>query len=490
MITLTIDGVNLESALGSGSLSITDITGRGPSRRDATLLEVPERDGAFLRRIKTPAREISVSFVLRGANVEDLRLKVDQLNDIVTTKRIVPLQFSDEDKTYYGILADTTDWDEVRSLGMGTFNFICPDPFKYDGEESAYFNPETESVVAVSEGNEETPPRFEAVALKSVTHVDFVREDGEYMRIGRPAEIGDTVFEKETLVFHDPCNTTTGWTTATYADHGSVTGDMTSVNGAFVASRFGEVVDYNSWQGPSIKRSIGEALEGFQIDVMLENFNTGGDKVGMIEIYLLDADNNTVAKIGMEDVNYTATLMQGKFQLGPVSEDRFEYYRRPDNPTIWNDFNGMIRLRREKVKGSSQYRYRPYFALVDKYGVHSWFSRSYSYYDFYGEYSAPITQVQVAIRKWPEEEETQMRVKDIKIWRINEQPEGIPTILKAGDQLVIDHANDDILINGESRKDLKDFGATFFTIEPGYNTIFQSPKGALETVVYWRNKYK
>lgn len=490
MTTLKINGVSLESALGSKVFDINEIKGRGPSRREATLLEVPGRHGAYLRRIKTPPRELEVSFTLRATSVPDLRTKVDRLNEIVTTKGVVPIEFSDENKTYYGVLTDTTAWDEIRNFGQGTFKFTCPDPFKYTAEDNAQFNPVTDSVTFATEGNEATAPRFEAYANAPVTHVDFVRHDGEYMRIGRPANAGDTVFERETLIMHDTMDTLTGWTDATYADNGHIAGRMTATGGAFTAGAYGQVITPEGWQGPAVKRSIGEELDQFRVDVLVESINsTTGAQVGQIEIYLLDADNNTVAKLGVADTNRTITETRVKMQLGNEGLSRYDYYRLADNVHEWDDFDGMLRLTRTKT-AQGMYVYQPYFAMIAPNGKHYSRSTKWLYYDHAAMYTRPITQVQVAIRVWPELDQTEMRVHDIKIYRLNEQPEGVPIILDVGDHLVIDHATEDILINGESRKDLKDFGATFFPLEPGSNTIHQYPTGALTTNVYWRDKYK
>lgn len=490
MITLKINGESLESALGSGVFDINEIKGRGPSKREATLLEVPGRHGAYLRRIKTPPRELEVSFTLRAASLTDLRTKVDELNELVTTEGVVPIEFSDEDKTYYGVLSDTTSWSEIRTFGQGTLKFICPDPFKYAAEDNAQFSEMTDSVTVVVDGNEATAPRFEAYANTAVTHVDFIRQDGEYMRIGQPADAEDFVFESQTLVMHDAMNSLTGWTDATYTDNGPIAGQMSAVDGAFVATQYGEPITPHGWQGPSVKRSIGEAVDQFVVEARVESMNMiAGSRVGQIEIYLLDADNNTVAKLGIGDTDRTISRNRVKMQLGNVGEDRIDYGKYADTPSDWNDFDGVLRVTRTKTD-SGIYVYQPYFAMIAADGTHHTRAGQWTYYDHGHKYTAPITQVQVAIRTWPNILPIDMRVKDIKVFRINERPDGIPTILNAGDQLIIDHATEDILINGESRKNLKDFGATFFKLEPGYNSIHQYPPGALTTNVYWRNKYK
>lgn len=489
MITMTINGVNPDTALGSGSFRVTNIQGRGPARREANLLEVPGRNGAYLRRVKTPPRTLDIGIVLKASSLTNLRTLVDELNELIVTEGTVPITFSDEGKTYYGVLADTTDWEEIRTFGIGVLQFVCPDPYKYDAEQFVDVDPLTDSATFVIGGNEETKPRFEATATASVTHVDFVRGDGEYMRIGRPADMTDTQYERETLVLHDTMDTTTGWTAATYVDNGYITGQMSATGGAFYASLWGTAVEPYGWQGPSLKRSIGQALDQFKVEVLLENLNVGGN-IGMIEIYLLDADNNTVAKIGIEDTSQSSDLIRAKMQVGPNDSTRVNYSRYADSPSAWNDFDGVIRLTRTLVDGA--YKYTPYFAKIDAQGNHHVRSGLYSYYDYGNAHDAQITQVQVAIRVFPgtTNDYSEMRVHDIKVWSINEQPAGIPMILHAGDTLVIDHTTEDILINGEPRKDLKDFGATYFSFKPGTNTVYQYPHGALDTTVYWRNKYK
>src|SRR5690606_7738348 len=148
----------------------------------------------------------------------------------------------------------------------------------------------------------------------------------------------------------------------------------------------------------------------------------------------LDAFSNVVAKIGLEDIWPTVKRNQSKFQLGNVQSRKVMKYRTADYAPAWNDFKGIIRLHRD---GN---RFRPYYAQVQKDGKHVWSSSNYVYTDVKEEYLAPITQIQVAIRKWPGDagDEAKMRIGGIKVWRYNDPPEGLPVMATAGDKIVVD----------------------------------------------------
>lgn len=484
MFNVTINGSNITQMFGEGEVIINDVRGRGISSREASLLEIPSRAGAYLQRVKTPARVLEVDITLQSDDLEQMRKRIDSLNNVLVSDSNVPIEFEDEGMVYYGVLSGDVDWEEITTkAAKGTIAFVCSDPYKYGAEQTGDFADNT--VTVQNNGTAETFPTIEITANTDITHLDMVRDDGEYMRIGNPARADQQTFARMTQILHDTCTTTTGWTTANAVDNGYIAGSMVSDGAAFIADSFGTPVTPHEWQGPSIKKSFSESLTNFRMDVMIEHMNASA-QTGMIEIYLLDANNNVVMKMGLEDIWRSIKTMQGKMQLGPDDATRHQYYRQPDWPHGWNDFDGVLRLYRDDYSGEQ--RIRPYFAIIQPDGKHVWVSSQYFYKDAASQYQTPITQIQIAIRKWPETEEAQMRIKDIKVWKFNTQ-QGVPYIATAGDVITLDHANEDIRINGESRKDLKDFGASFFSLPPGYTTLYQFPQDTMTTNVKWRDRY-
>jgi hypothetical protein len=75
------------------------------------------------------------------------------------------------------------------------------------------------------------------------------------------------------------------------------------------------------------------------------------------------------------------------------------------------------------------------------------------------------------------------------VYKINQLTKNqIPYIVKQGDVVTFDHKSKDILVNGESRLDLKAFGGEYFPLNRGDNVIVTSP--ALPTKVTWREKFR
>jgi predicted phage tail component-like protein len=487
---LYVNNVSIEDYIGYGDFVVNSIEGRGPVQRTSSTVGVPSMDGAYFRRVQTDVRVLKVKFTIKAATLPELRYRMDVLNGLVNYDDPRPIRFSDEPtKTYFGVAVGDAEYDEVRSIGKGTLIFECYDPYKYGEEEhKAFYNGET---TIVNEGNVDTKPRFETTVSQDLTHLDFIRkETGEYMRLGTPVSADAPTYVSEELLFTDDCTSTTGWSTAANVDNGYVAGSIVADGEGFYPELFGGAIQPYAWQGPAIKRGLGESLTDFKVSVKLENLNSQGT-TGMIEVYMLDIDNRVVAKIGIEDIWRGAQKIQGKFQLGEADVDRYAHYREADQPGAWNDFDGVIELTRDSRSGSNIFK--PYFGLIDKKtGKHVWVSSALTFTDYEGIYQREVTQVQIAMRKWPITDETSMKVKEVSVWRLNPAPSesSVPYLARAGDRLTIDHATEDILVNGKSIKHRKEFGANYFSIPPGVSEIVQSPSDAGITNVYWRSKFR
>lgn len=490
MVQLIVNDVNINDFMGEDNFVLNEVNGRGPISRTVSSIDVPAMDGAHFRRVNSNIRVLEMDFTLKGRSLEELRDKVNRLNGLINYDKPVPIRFTDEPtKSYYGVSVGEADFDEVRSLGQGKLVFNCYDPHKYGEEEYKVFN--GGEVTVVNEGNVATKPRFETKLTQDITHLDFIRkETGEYMRLGDVSAADVDKYEPVSLVWRDDCEDTSGWATASDVDNGYVSGEMVSNGDAFVVDTFGGAIEPHKFQGPSLKRGIGESLDDFYVDIYVENFNVES-KTGMIEMYLLDVDNNVVGKVGLEDRWDSLAKNVAKFQLGEVDVNRHNYTREPDVWTGWNNFKGMLRFVRDSRKGEIQLY--PYFTEIDPItGKHHSRSYGYRYTDYAAEYNAPVTQIQVAMRVWPLTDATDMRIKKIEVYKLNSAPtsESIPYLARAGDTLVVDHATEEILVNGESVKDSKDFGANFFALPPGVSEVVQSPSGVGNTTVYWRSKYR
>jgi predicted phage tail component-like protein len=464
----------------NGSFTTLTVSGRSNLTNRLETVEVPGLDGLLEADHSTLSeKEIVIKYKIADKTNEGFRERYNRLNQLLKGAKM-ELRFTDENYIFFATLSVHSVPEEESNSLVGTLTFLCSNPYKYGPEIEAVFPSDVVSIN--NNGTTDASPIFELEVLAPVTFAMIQNQYSEYMMIGEPAPAEKVPFVYQELVMHDTCDTLTGWTVANSVDNGYVSGNMKSENGAFVIDTVGTPIEPEAWQGPAIKRSIGASLQDFRMDVEIDLFNVGGN-TGMLEIYLEDANNNTVAKIGLEDIWKHMDQIQGKFQLGTLT-NRFSKYRTADYPQAWNDFSGILKIYR------SGNRIRPYFALIDANGKHVWTSSDYVYTDIQGEYQVPITQIKIAERMFPRTEIALIHVKDIKFWRYNNQPEGIPYLADVGDVITFDHTqNGEVLLNGELFEDVN-FGAEFFKLKPGTNTLIVHPSNSFRVKTRFREPHK
>ena len=445
------------------------------------ILSVPGMKGGHLIESQEDVLMISVPVTVNKGNFASVNRAKEDMAGWLLTKEPKALRFSDDvERTYYAKIDGEFEVSKkLIDAEKGVITFICPEPHKYATERTAILG--GQGTIINVEGTASTKPIFELDITASTTYITVANDKNEYMMLGSPSRMNFQTYEQNTIVLNDTCTSLTGWAVADNVDNGYVAGNVLATPTGFIPETFGGAITPYAWQGPSIKTSLSRPLQDFRMDVLVEILNVGNG-TGMIEIYLKDSANNIVAKIGIENVWRGTEQNQGKFQLGNLT-NREQYYRQADYAPAWNNFNGMLRVYR------AGNRFRPYFALIQPDGKHVWVSSSYVYTDYGNEYAAPITQVQVAMRIWPITEQADMTVKDIKVWEMNKQEEKVPYIANAGDKVIFNHQTGELLINGEDRKDIKDFGARYFDLKPGNNTFAILPDNVTGTVK-WRPAYK
>ncbi|MBN8236828.1 phage tail family protein [Halobacillus kuroshimensis] len=457
-------------------------------------LQVAGHPGAYLLESNEEERQVSISMQVEADSLkafDDLKHRIYELffsrEAFVITRDLTP------DRKIKVLQEGDYDIDQITTEdGKFQINLTMLDPYLYGDEEEALFSEDT--LLLYYEGTAPTYPIFEIEVLEDITHLDMIKsleDELEFMRIGRPPIASEEEYERETLVLHDSCSTLNGWTQAGAVDNGYVDGNFMVEGNRFTPELFSAAQEPYKWQGPSIKRSIGKALSSYKIDVLVELVNVAKG-TGMMEVYLLDANNNVIAKIGVEDIWRTMDKIQAKFQLGNVGEDRYQDYREPAYPWGWNNFKGLLRLWSHDHYEGGKRRIRPYFALIEPDGTHNWVSSSDLYIGPSGKYDNPITQVQFASRIWaPTNTKADMYFDDLKVYEINPAPvEGVQWLAKAGDKIVIDTKEEDILLNGESIKKERSLGSEFFSLDPGLNMLVQYPQQSVRTKIFYEPAYR
>jgi predicted phage tail component-like protein len=446
------------------------------------LLTVPNRAGAYHKSTDIDIRTLEVPVRIKAEDIADLQKIKEDLADWLITESVEELIFDDEpDRTYYAMIDGELDLDELVNRGKGTLNFICPDPYKYGLTKIQRSN--TGTLTARNEGSVEALPSFEVEVDADYTNIDI--SNGNLInRIGRVVNIEDYAASREERVFNDSLSSLTGWAKTEGAVHidGLATGNMKVDNGRFIAADFGTTVD--TWHGPYYKKSIGQTLTDFRIETIVELVNTGEDKFGKVEVYLLDENNYSVCMLTIKDVDSSGKRIYATMRTGGGDQgfkDLISTHGEKES-TFWN-FYGILRIERVGT------RWTAYVAKVDRAtGQHT--ARAFvEFNDVEQQFMRKPVQVGVYIAQYGTRAVASLRAHDVKVYKINQLTENqIPYIVKAGDVVTFDHKNQVILINGEPRMDLKAFSGDFFKLSRGVNTISTSPP--LPTKVTWRERYK
>ena len=465
----------------TGLFTTLTVTGRSSTSQTINSFTVGGMDGAHEENNPTmEPREIVVKFRIKDKTNEGFRKRVNRLNSLLTGSKQV-LEFTDEEVIFYATLSRLELPEEESNDLIGNIVFYCSDPYKYGPELESNFP--GDAVTITNKGTAPAKPIFE-MEVNEPTTFAAISNGEETMMIGKPVDVDDVVYTRLTTILNDNCSSLVGWTalpSGTQLDTGIVGGSMEVQGGyAFSAASYG--TNPNGWVGPAIRRSLSEPVQDFRAEIRIGAFNEHGD-VGSLELHLMDAQDNVVAILAMRDSSARTAENRAVIQLGQAgNRHQFVNYNGGYRAT-WNDFSGIIRLEREGNE------FRAHVAVIEADGRHN---RRYTppvFIDTLGDYQAPIAQILVYDAKAKEYSSYDKLMNNIYIGRIN-QDIGIPYIADEGDKIIFDHENNNILINGEPRKDLKQFGSEYFRLKPGVNHLVTMPEETFTTKVRYREPYR
>jgi hypothetical protein len=329
-------------------------------------------------------------------------------------------------------------------------------------------------------GSVETEPVVSVTLDQDVTFVAI--SDGDKINmVGRTADVDQApVVREERKLWHE-MNTLTGWSDSTSVEEGVITGTMKTTGYSFYTDDFGTNA---GWHGPAKKISIGSSIQDFQVDALIHQSSTSG-RVGSVEVALLDASNNFVAKMLMTKRSLNNVANWARLRAGTVANGHDILNTRGANDFTWADFDGMVRIARVGNVWTA------YVCLIDAKGVqHTRASATWT--DSTNIAAAPITQVQVQMWAYGTTPATLQYVADIKAYKINSVADTqVPIIASAGDVIEFDHQNDIIRKNGEDLAKEKAFIGEYFSLDKGMNTLVVEPADAItKSEVRWKPKWR
>ncbi|WMT19143.1 distal tail protein Dit [Parageobacillus toebii] len=445
------------------------------------LLIVPGKPGGYLQNTAIQPRTIDVPVMIEGENIANLQKIKEDLAAWLVTDEPKELIFDDEsDRTYFAIVDETLDLDELVRVGQGIIRFICPDPYKYGQEKIASFP--SDNVLLNYKGTEKGDPIFQLEVLQPVTFAMIQNDDEEYIMAGQVVNLEEQEpVAKEQLIFWSEADTLTGWTTGTRVD-GTISGSIQTDGYRFYPASYGTST---GWHGPAVKTSLPEPLDHFRVDAIVEFYNSVAT-VGRVEIYLLDDADDIIGKIALKDITAHYAETYGEARAGDIDVHYHLINETGATPTTWANFYGLLQI------GRYGNQWFAYIAKIDK-STGRRHARMYrSWIDTEGHFTSKrLAQVMVHFGQLKTHAPVPTRLEDIKVYKWNPTTDvQVPYIAYEGDVITFDHKEKNILINGEPRLDLKDFGARFFKLKPGENTLIVLPEQSFNVTCRYRERFK
>lgn len=462
-----------------------------PLRRN--YLEVPGRPGAYLEGTDVLPRELSIPVLIESKDFKELKEMQEDLAAWLVTDEPKELIFDDEpDRTYFAVVKDTFDVNEIVRVGVGVIEFICLDPYKYGPREfmSPIATDLTQPLILTNSGTVDTPPTFDITLSDVTTHLDIIG-DKDYMRIGTPVDESLYAAPAKTLVLWDQLANLTGWTHINATNFANFVPDhMTATSGTIVSNGYAfsakDTGTGPKWHGPAVVKTLSEELTDFEVEMQLDLlYSTSTWKsMGRIELYLLDANKMVVGKMSMRDRTVAKDGTYSEMRAGDLHNNHFLVNERGDTMSTWLNFKGIVRLTRKKDVWTA------YVATVNSKGVHG-NRRFREWTDLDTKFTRKPKYVVLHIGGYDKNPLNPMQIHDVKIWKLNTlSGNEVPYIGGNDDIFTVDMGKSLILKNGEPYMN-KDFGARFFNLKPGLNSYVVDPPEAVRSVhAEWRSRYK
>lgn len=443
------------------------------------LITVPGMAGAYLSGSKKQVRVISVPVYLESESIYDLQKVKEDLAEWLIYDEVKTLEFKDEpDRVYYALVDGGLDLNELFRWGQGVITFICPDAYKYGPEQTLDLS---DISTIENKGTAEADPIFELTAKKKATFAMISNgddENAEYNLIGRPADIDEQIVDEKTPIFDELGDTIPAWDIPVL---GSVGGFSSDSNGIFVNS-YGTG---SGWHGPALMREI-DPIDDFEIEFFVRIRTESARQTFRLSTNFYDENNDELGMMRLWNKSTNQINKVVEARIGPYV-GQFENYLISSRNYNWigqRVYNGIIRVTR---KGNV---YTFYAAHITQRGNHIE-SITERYVDSANEFAGKLKFIQIDAAIYGDTPSPNaLSIPRVRVTQHNQVlVDETPYILYPGDIVTLDHKDDDILVNGEPRSDLKNFGGSFFKLAKGENMLIVTPEDTFDTQVTLRDKY-
>ena len=316
---VSINGLFIEDAIEGYTTIKTE--GREGLPINLNTYDVGTANGERIKSSRYPARTIKVNFHIHGASMNDMRSKLNHLNNILAQDE-ADFVFNDEDDKFFtGVAIMQTDVIDYKNSVSGTFEIYCAYPFKrsiavYTATPTQINNTSAEFTIAYG-GNYPTKPILRAEFAGALSggnwsddgdcgFVAWTDADENIVQVGNTEaiELAPELTAAQ-IANHDFTNTT-GWSTSGGATWGSktVAGSVTAnstITDTFWGNGTGQTMKaaaptYGSgsgWHGPILHYAVSSGMVNYEIACKHRMAASANAQCGSFELGAYNINNGT-----------------------------------------------------------------------------------------------------------------------------------------------------------------------------------------------------
>ncbi|MCD8797381.1 phage distal tail protein [Mammaliicoccus sciuri] len=457
------------------------------------------RAGSVLKYRGLNEYEFELPLIVRNDNLSPGGIKShDEILEILTKffnyDEAVKLQFKSKD-WYWNAYFDGPIELPKETRGIVNFNIsvVLSDPYKYKdkGNQNTAIS---DQVSVVNSGTADTPIIVEAIALKNANYFMIANGDEDYFMIGDD-DVNKKLTDYSPLILQDEMRSFTGWSkqsTIDFSDSqlgGTVGGSMlqSSTKESFVLNK--DSVSGSGWNGAMYKKSFSKQADDFTttVKISVDQRNKGAARFAQ---YIYDSDNRVIASIGYTNPNANQAIGRIIVTLFNQSGTQQTIYSYKNNPELYKmkDFVVYIKLTRignQFTIKTWKYREIPYPLRKVAFDQHE-----KVFIDRGNFYQRPVIGLSIYSAKNGNYPVMPIYILGTYNRELLPKPVGArDMIIKAGDDIMIDTATKNVLVNEEPFLSEKTFGSDFFNVKDGASELMIYPTGIFDTTIKWQDRY-
>ncbi|MFP4878300.1 phage tail domain-containing protein [Mammaliicoccus sp. N-M50] len=457
------------------------------------------RAGSVLKYRGLNEYEFELPLIVRNDNLSPGGIKShDEILEILTKffnyAEAVKLQFKSKD-WYWNAYFDGPIELPKETRGIVNFNIsvVLSDPYKYKdtGNQNTAIS---DQVSVVNSGTADTPIIVEARALKNANYFMIANGDEDYFMIGDD-DVNKKLTDYSPLILQDEMRSFTGWSkqsTIDFSDSqlgGLVGGSMvqSSSKESFILNK--DSVSGSGWNGAMYKKAFSKQAQDFTttVKIIVDQKNKGAARFAQ---YIYDSDNRVIASIGYTNPNANQAIGRIIVTLFNQSGTQQTIYSYKNNPELYKikEFVVYIKLTRIGNQFSVKtwkYREIPYPLRKVAFDQHE-----KVFIDRGNFYQRPVIGLSIYSAKNGNYPVMPIYILGTYTRELLPKPVGArDMIIKAGDDIMIDTATKNVLVNEEPFLSEKTFGSDFFNVKDGVSELVIYPTGIFDTTVKWQDRY-